>query len=78
MRNASTAVTDGVQVKEGRTNGIRTKHERYIRSAHIIFTGQTEGMGGWKKLHNGELCNLYCSPCIIRIIKSRKMRWQGM
>jgi hypothetical protein len=34
-------------------------------------------MGGWKKLHNEELHNLYFSPSIIRIIKSRMMRWVG-
>jgi hypothetical protein len=33
-------------------------------------------MEGWRKLHN-ELHNLYCSPSIIRIIKSRRMRWAG-
>jgi hypothetical protein len=33
--------------------------------------------GGWRKLHNEELHNLYCSPSIIRIIKSRRMRWAG-
>jgi hypothetical protein len=32
---------------------------------------------GWRKLHNEELHNLYSSPSIIRIIKSRKMRWAG-
>jgi hypothetical protein len=30
---------------------------------------------GWRKLHNEELHNLYSSPSIIRIIKSRRMRW---
>jgi hypothetical protein len=30
---------------------------------------------GWRKLHNEELHNLYSSPSIIRMIKSRKMRW---
>jgi hypothetical protein len=30
-----------------------------------------------RKLHNEELCDLYSSPSIIRIIKSRKMRWAG-
>jgi hypothetical protein len=33
--------------------------------------------GGWRKLHNEELHNLYSSPSIIRIIKSRRMRWAG-
>jgi hypothetical protein len=33
--------------------------------------------GGWRELHNEELHNLYSSPSIIRIIKSRRMRWAG-
>jgi hypothetical protein len=34
-------------------------------------------MGSWRKLHKEELCDLYSSPSIIRIIKSRRMRWAG-
>jgi hypothetical protein len=34
-------------------------------------------MGGWRKLHNEELHNLYSSPSIIKIIKSRRMRLAG-
>jgi hypothetical protein len=33
--------------------------------------------GEWRKLHNGELHNLYSSPDIIRQIKSRRMSWAG-
>jgi hypothetical protein len=33
--------------------------------------------GGWRKLHNEELHNLYSSPSILRMIKSRRMRWAG-
>jgi hypothetical protein len=36
-----------------------------------------EVTGGWRKLHNEELHNLYSSPSIIRMIKSRRMRWAG-
>jgi hypothetical protein len=32
-------------------------------------------MGGLRKLHNEELHNLYHSPSIIKMIKSRRMRW---
>jgi hypothetical protein len=32
-------------------------------------------IGGWTKLHNEELHNLYCSPSIIRITNSMSMRW---
>jgi hypothetical protein len=34
-----------------------------------------EMTGEWRKLHNKELHDLYSSPSIIRIIKSRRMRW---
>jgi hypothetical protein len=33
--------------------------------------------GGWRRLHNEKLRNLYTSPNIIRVIKSRRMRWVG-
>jgi hypothetical protein len=43
-----------------------------------IFGPKRNGMtGGWRKLHNEEVHTLYSSPSIIRIIKSRRMRWAG-
>jgi hypothetical protein len=33
--------------------------------------------GGWRKLHNVELRNFYSSPSVIRMIKTRRMRWAG-
>jgi hypothetical protein len=41
-----------------------------------MFGPKREKMaGGWRRLHNEELHNLYVSPTIIRVIKSRRMRW---
>jgi hypothetical protein len=43
-----------------------------------IFGPKRDGVtGGWRKLHNEELHNLYSSLSVIRIIKSRRMRWAG-
>jgi hypothetical protein len=43
----------------------------------IFGLKRDRAMGGWRKLHNEELHNLYSSPSIIRIIKSRRMRGAG-
>jgi len=34
-------------------------------------------VGGWRRLHNEELHNLYAPPNIVSVIESRKMRWAG-
>jgi hypothetical protein len=37
-----------------------------------------EVTGGWRKLHNEELNDLYSLPNIMRVVKSRRMRWAGL
>jgi hypothetical protein len=44
----------------------------------IFGRKRDEVTGEWRKLHNEELCDLYSSPSILRIIKSRRMRWAAM
>jgi hypothetical protein len=43
----------------------------------VFYLKRNEVTGGWRKLHNEELHILYSSPNIIRMIKSRRMRWTG-
>jgi hypothetical protein len=44
----------------------------------IIFGPKRDKVtGGWRKLHNEELQNLYSSLSMIRMIKSKRMRWAG-
>jgi hypothetical protein len=43
----------------------------------IFGSKREEVTGEWRKLHNEELNDLYCSPTIMRVIKPRRMRWAG-
>jgi hypothetical protein len=43
----------------------------------IFGLKRNEMVGGWRKLHNKELHNLYSSPSIIKTIKRRRIRWAG-
>jgi hypothetical protein len=42
-----------------------------------IFGPKREEDGSWRKFHNNELHSLYSSPNIVRVIKSRRIRWAG-
>jgi hypothetical protein len=54
---------------------LRVFENRVLR--RIFGPRMDEVTGDWRKLHNEELRNLYSSPNIIRMIKSRRIRWAG-
>ena len=45
--------------------------------SRIFGPRRGEVTGEWRRLNNKELHDLYCSPNIVRVIKSRRMRWAG-
>jgi hypothetical protein len=47
------------------------------RALRGIFRPKREEDGSWRKLHNDELHSLHSSSDIVRVIKSRRMRWAG-
>jgi hypothetical protein len=56
------------------------KEKNYVESFRVREISGPKGeevAGGWRKLHNEELHNLYCSPYFIRVMKSWMMRWTG-
>jgi hypothetical protein len=55
---------------------LRVFENRVLR--RIFGPKMDEVTGEWRKLLNKELHDLYSSPSIIRIIKSRRMRWAAM
>jgi hypothetical protein len=54
---------------------LRVFENRVLR--RIFGPKRDEVTGGWRKLHNEELHDLYSSPSIVRVIKARRMRWAG-
>jgi hypothetical protein len=54
---------------------LRVFENRVLR--RIFGPKRDEGSGGWRKLHKEELHDLYSSPSILRIMKSRRKRWAG-
>jgi hypothetical protein len=64
--------TWSLTLREG--HRLRIFENRVLRK---IFGPKREEDGSWRKLHNDELHNLYSSPNIVRVIKSRTMKWAG-
>jgi hypothetical protein len=58
----------------GEEHRLRGFENRMLRK---IFGPKREEDGSWRKLHNDELHRLYSSPNIVRMIKSRRMKWAG-
>ena len=54
---------------------LRVFENRVLR--RIFGTKRDDVTGEWRKLHNEEHNDLYCSLHIVRVIKSRRMRWVG-
>jgi hypothetical protein len=57
-------------------HGLRVFENRVLR--RIFRPKRDEVTGNCRKLHNEELHGLYSSPSIVRVIKARRIRWQGM
>ena len=51
--------------------------EYYFRLVLIFVSVYVLRSGEWRKLHNEELSDLYPLPNILRVVKSRRMRWAG-
>jgi hypothetical protein len=54
---------------------LRVFENRVLR--RIFWPKRDEIKKEWRNLHNDELNDLYCSPNIVRVIKSRRMKWSG-
>jgi hypothetical protein len=54
---------------------LREFENRVLR--RIFGPRRDEGKGEWRKLHNEELHDLHSLSSVIRIIKSKRMRWEG-
>ena len=54
---------------------LRVFENRVLRK--VFGPKRVEVTGEWRKLHNEELNDLYSSPNIVRVVKSRRMRWAG-
>ena len=65
---------------EARSLTLREEHWLRVFENRIlrrVFAPKRDAKGEWRRLHNEELHSLYRSPNIVRVIKSRRLRWAG-
>jgi hypothetical protein len=75
LKGGGSDISNLVSDIKGGTYRLRVFENRVLRS--IFGPKRDEVKGEWRKLHNEEVRDLYSSASIIRIIKSRRMRWAG-
>jgi len=75
MRPGRCSTALGVTSRTEFTSRLRVFENTVLRG--IFGPKRDEVTGEWRKLHNEELNDLYCSPNIVRVIQSRRMRWAG-
>ena len=67
-------------VKHGLLGTLREERRRKVLENRIlgrVFRPMRDANGEWRRLHNEELHHLYDSPNIVRVIKSKRIKWTG-
>jgi len=75
MNNASLHVCETWSLTFRKVHSLNMCEIRELRN--IFGSKKDEVMAGCRRRHKKGLYDLYCSPNIIRVIQSRKMRWEG-
>ena len=65
----------GVKLTLRKERSLRVFENRVLR--RVFGLKREEVTGEWRKLHNGELSDLYSLPNNFRVVKSKRMRWAG-
>ena len=80
MLNSSTTYTNTIHITRSCVTGLLdSMYFIHVNMAlrRIFGPRRDEVTGEWRRMHNEELNDLYCSPNIVRVIKWKRMRWAG-